>query len=102
MPERADTLEVIGLIMFAPLLYSMVCLFFFTFLRFTHRASVPLVELNRIRRHMHAFEPLLKLQASQRAHSRHRHVSLPRLTRSADVQIRRVQRQSLRFKEWFK
>jgi len=24
MPERADTLEVIGLIMFAPLLYSMV------------------------------------------------------------------------------
>ena len=24
MPERADTLEVIGLIMFAPLLYSMI------------------------------------------------------------------------------
>src|ERR1051326_5001659 len=29
MPERADTLEVIGLIMFAPLLYSMVSLYGF-------------------------------------------------------------------------
>src|SRR5439155_23356488 len=46
--------------------------------------------------HMQALEPLLKLQAGQRAHSRHRHISLPRLTRSPNVQISGIERQPLR------